>query len=59
MALRDLPLPDLLDLAQSGIDRMRSDDNLEQLMGLSFLRQVTQVIQSRVLDKPRYSQEER
>jgi hypothetical protein len=41
VSLRDLALPDLLDLAQSGIDRMRSDDELERLMGLSFLKQLT------------------
>jgi hypothetical protein len=50
MALKDLSLSELLDLAQTGIDRMRSDDHLEQLMGLSFLGQIQRVIADRLMN---------
>ena len=41
MSLREMAKDDLLDLAAASIDRMRTDDYLETLMGLSSLRMVT------------------
>lgn len=41
MSIREMSKDDLLDLATASIGRMRSEDYLETLMGLSGLRTVT------------------
>lgn len=47
MSLEQLPIDDLLDLADSSIARMRQEEELEKLMGLSSLQQIVNVIVDR------------
>lgn len=51
MALYDLSLNDLLDLAIHNAERMREDDYLERLMGLTGLQTVVHEITDRVRQK--------
>jgi hypothetical protein len=48
MALRDLPLKDLLDIAELNIRTMRSEENVDKLSGLVSLKTIVSEMQDRV-----------